>query len=199
MPADISAEKLMPVPDPHDAQSVHPPVHVAAGALTHLDASGAARMVDVAEKPVTHRIAIAGAFIAMAPTTLEMIVTGSAPKGDVLATARIAGIMAAKRTAELIPMCHPLNITHAAVELAPQRAAAPDSGPAIRSGIRITATVEVDGKTGIEMEALTAASVAALTVYDMCKAVDRGMVISDVCLLRKEGGKSGLWTREENT
>ena len=173
------------------------------GALTHMDSSGAAHMVDVADKPVTHRIAVAGAFIAMAPATLEMIVTGSAPKGDVLATARIAGIMAAKRTAELIPMCHPLNLTHAAVDLAPERSAvpAPSAGPALsaRTGIRVTATVEVDGKTGIEMEALTAASVAALTVYDMCKAVDRGMVISDVCLLRKEGGKSGLWTREENT
>ena len=181
----------------------HPPVHVTPGALTHLDAAGAARMVDVADKPVTHRVAVAGAFIAMAPATLEMIVTGTAPKGDVLATARIAGIMAAKRTAELIPMCHPLNITHAAVNLVPERSAvpAPSAGPtySARTGIRITATVEVDGKTGIEMEALTAASIAALTVYDMCKAVDRGMVILDVCLLRKEGGKSGLWTREENT
>lgn len=175
---------------------------VPASRLTHLDATGAARMVDVADKPITHRVAVAGAFIEMAPATLDMIVAGTAPKGDVLATARIAGIMAAKRTAELIPMCHPLNITHAAVDLAPERSAvpAPAAGPAhnARTGIRITATVEVDGKTGIEMEALAAASVAALTVYDMCKAVDRGMVVSDVMLLRKEGGKSGLWTREEN-
>lgn len=171
--------------------------------LSHLDATGAARMVDVADKPVTHRVAVAGAFIEMAPATLEMIVSGTAPKGDVLATARIAGIMAAKRTAELIPMCHPLNITHAAVTLTPERAGEPASSTAdpaaARTGIRITATVEVDGKTGIEMEALTAAGVAALTVYDMCKAVDRGMIVHDVMLLRKSGGKSGLWTREENT
>ena len=180
--------------------------------LSHLDATGAARMVDVADKPVTHRVAVAGAFIEMASATLDMIVAGTAPKGDVLATARIAGIMAAKRTSELIPMCHPLNITHAAVDLAPERAGEPTAAPstaattpgghaapAARTGIRITATAEVDGKTGIEMEALTAAGVAALTVYDMCKAVDRGMVVSDVMLLRKEGGKSGLWTREEHT
>ena len=185
------------------------PAHAAEqpATLSHLDATGAARMVDVADKPVTHRIAVAGGFIEMAPATLDMIVSGAAPKGDVLATARIAGIMAAKRTAELIPMCHPLNITHAAVDLVAERAGAlaTDTGatqapaPAVRTGIRITATVEVDGKTGIEMEALTAASVAALTVYDMCKAVDRGMVVSGVMLLRKSGGKSGLWTREETT
>ena len=177
------------------------------GVLSHLDATGAARMVDVADKPVTHRVAVAGAFIEMAPATLDMIVAGTASKGDVLATARIAGIMAAKRTSELIPMCHPLNITHAAVDLAPERAGEPTAAttsaghaaPAARTGIRITATTEVDGKTGIEMEALTAAGVAALTVYDMCKAVDRGMVVHDIMLLRKEGGKSGLWTREEHT
>ena len=197
MPADT--------PIPHAAEQP--------ATLSHLDANGAARMVDVADKPVTHRIAVAGAFIEMAPATLDMIVNGTAPKGDVLATARIAGIMAAKRTAELIPMCHPLNITHAAVDLAAERAGevrapapatvAPATGAALtpevatRTGIRITATVEVDGKTGIEMEALTAAGVAALTVYDMCKAVDRGMVVTNVMLLRKSGGKSGLWTREE--
>jgi len=158
--------------------------------LTHLDASGAARMVDVGAKPVTHRVAIAGAFVEMAPATLAMIVAGEAPKGDVLATARVAGIMAAKRTSDLIPMCHPLGITHAAIDLAAE------TNP--RSGVRVTATVETDGKTGIEMEALTAAAVAALTLYDMCKAVDRGMILRDVMLLSKEGGKSGLWTREEN-
>ncbi len=162
----------------------------AAPELTHLDESGAARMVDVAGKAVTHRVAVAGAFIEMAPATLDMIVAGQAPKGDVLATARIAGITAAKRTSDLIPMCHPLPITHAAVDLTAERGE--------RTGIRITATVETDGKTGIEMEALTAAAVAGLTLYDMCKAVDRGMVVTDVMLLRKEGGKSGLWTREEN-
>jgi cyclic pyranopterin phosphate synthase len=158
--------------------------------LTHLDATGAARMVDVGDKQVTHRVAKAAAFVEMRPETLEMIVTGAAPKGDVLATARIAGIMAAKRTSELIPMCHPLAITHAAVELEADRGD--------RTGVAITATVEVDGKTGVEMEALTAATVAALTVYDMCKAVDRGMTVSDIALLRKEGGKSGVWTREED-
>jgi cyclic pyranopterin phosphate synthase len=158
--------------------------------LSHLDATGAARMVDVAGKSVTHRVAVAGAFVEMAAETLDMIVAGAAPKGDVLATARIAGIMAAKRTSDLIPMCHPLGITHAAVDLAAERAAL--------TGVRITATVETDAKTGIEMEALTAAAIAALTLYDMCKAVDRGMVVRDVMLLRKEGGKSGLWTREED-
>ena len=158
--------------------------------LTHLDAAGAARMVDVGSKAVTHRVAKASAFVEMRPETLEMIVAGTVPKGDVLATARIAGIMAAKRTSELIPMCHPLAITHAAVELTADRGE--------RTGVRVTATVGVDGKTGVEMEALTAASIAALTVYDMCKAVDRGMTVSDVALLRKEGGKSGLWTREED-
>ena len=158
--------------------------------LTHLDATGAARMVDVGDKPVTHRVAVAGAFVEMAPATLDMIVAGTAPKGDVLATARVAGIMAAKRTSDLIPMCHPLGITHAAIDLVAERSE--------RIGVRITATVETDGKTGIEMEALTAAAVAGLTLYDMCKAVDRGMIVHDVMLQRKEGGKSGLWTREEN-
>jgi cyclic pyranopterin phosphate synthase len=160
------------------------------GKLTHLDESGAARMVDVADKPVTHRIAVAGAFVEMAHATLELIVSGKAPKGDVLATARIAGIMAAKRTADLIPMCHPLPITHAAIDLATETAP--------RTGVRITATVETDGKTGIEMEALTAAAVAGLTLYDMCKAVDRGMVVTDVRLVRKEGGASGTWICEED-
>lgn len=158
--------------------------------LTHLDETGAARMVDVAEKGVTHRVAVAGAFVEMKPETLEMIASGSAPKGDVFATARIAGIMAAKRTSDLIPMCHPLAITHASIELTAQRGA--------RTGVRVRATVAVDGKTGVEMEALTAAAVAGLTIYDMCKAVDRGMVVSDVALLSKEGGKSGTWTREED-
>ncbi len=155
--------------------------------LTHLDEAGAARMVDVAGKPVTHRRAVAGSYIRMQPRTLAMIVEGRAPKGDVFATARVAGIMAAKRTAELIPMCHPLALTHVAVDLAPEG-----------DGVRITATAENDGKTGVEIEALTAASVAALTLYDMVKAVDRGMVIEDVKLLSKEGGNSGTWTRKED-
>jgi cyclic pyranopterin phosphate synthase len=155
--------------------------------LTHTDERGQARMVDVAAKTETHRRAVAGARIRMKPETLAMIVEGRAAKGDVFATARIAGIMAAKRTSDLIPLCHPLSLTHASVELEP-----------VADGVRITATVETDGKTGVEMEALTAASVAALTLYDMCKAVDRGMVVEDVGLLSKEGGKSGTWTREEN-
>ena len=161
------------------------------GKLTHLDSAGAARMVDVGEKAVTHRVAIAEAFVTMAPATLELIVSGAAPKGDVFAATRIAGIMAAKRTGELIPLCHPLPVTHAAVDLTAEH------GPV--AGIRITARVETDGKTGIEMEALTAAAVAGLTLYDMCKAVDRGMVVGDVRLMRKSGGASGTWIREEGS
>lgn len=158
--------------------------------LTHVDATGAAHMVDVASKPVTHRVAIAGAFVHMQATTLDLIESGSAKKGDVLAAARLAGIMAAKKTGDLIPLCHPLGITHASVDLEPVRSP--------HTGMRITARVETDGKTGIEMEALTAAAVAGLTLYDMCKAVDRGMTVTDIRLLRKEGGASGLWVREED-
>jgi len=154
--------------------------------LTHVDEQGAARMVDVAAKQVTHRRAVAGAVIRMKPTTLAMIVEGRAPKGDVFAVARVAGIMAAKRTSDLVPLCHPLSLTHATVELEP-----------LDGAVRVTATVETDGKTGVEMEALTAAAVAALTLYDMCKAVDRGMTVDGLGLLEKEGGKSGMWTREE--
>jgi cyclic pyranopterin monophosphate synthase len=157
--------------------------------LTHLDEQGHAHMVDVGGKAVTRRRGVAESFVAMRPETLEMIVSGSAPKGDVFATARIAGIMAAKRTSDLIPLCHPLALTHASVELSAE------SDPV--AGVRITATVETGGQTGVEMEALTAASVAALTIYDMCKAVDRGMEIRDTRLLLKEGGKSGTWTRGE--
>jgi cyclic pyranopterin phosphate synthase len=147
-------------------------------------------MVDVADKAITHRRAVAEAVVHAAPETIEMITERRAPKGDVFATARIAGIMAAKRTSELVPLCHPLSLTHVAVEIEVLVAKAP--------AIRITATAETDGKTGVEMEALTAASVAALTIYDMCKAVDRGMQIDQVRLLSKEGGKSGTWTREED-
>ena len=154
--------------------------------LTHIDESGAARMVDVAGKDVTHRRAVASAKVLMDATTLEMIISGRAAKGDVLAVARVAGIMAAKRTADLIPMCHPLALTHVSVDLEPEY-----------SAIKITATAETDGKTGVEMEALTAAAVAGLTIYDMCKAVDRGMVVTDVMLLEKEGGKSGHYLRED--
>jgi cyclic pyranopterin phosphate synthase len=155
--------------------------------LSHVDERGEARMVDVAGKQVTHRRAVATAFISMRPATLSMIAEGRAPKGDVMAVARVAGIMAAKRTSDMIPLCHPLPLTSVTVDLEPQA-----------EGVRITASAETDGKTGVEMEALTAAAMAALTLYDMVKAVDRGMTISDVKLLAKEGGRSGTWTREED-
>ncbi len=153
------------------------------GGLSHIDASGAARMVDVSSKDETHRVATAEATVRMSRETLALIQSGGMPKGDVLATARIAGIMAAKRTPDLIPLCHPLAITGVTVELTPDG----------RDSLRIEATVKTTGKTGVEMEALTAASVAALTVYDMCKAVEKGMVIENVRLLEKTGGKSGPW------
>lgn len=152
--------------------------------LTHLNARGEAHMVDVGAKIDTSRRAVAEALIHMRPETLARIVDGSLPKGDVLATARIAGIMAAKKTSELIPLCHPLPLSSIEVELLPL-----GSG----DGLCITAVCRVTGKTGVEMEALTAAAVAALTVYDMCKAVEKGMTISAVRLLEKEGGKSGHW------
>jgi indole-3-glycerol phosphate synthase len=155
--------------------------------FTHLDAGGRARMVDVSDKDETDRVAIAGARVVMRPETLERIRSGDVAKGDVLAVARLAGIMAAKRTAELIPLCHPLALTSVKVELE----CVPE-----RSAVEITATCRLRGRTGVEMEALTAASIAALTVYDMCKAVDRGMVVTDLRLLRKSGGKSGNWEAE---
>lgn len=157
--------------------------------LTHLDERGNAHMVDVADKAVTHRRAVAGGFVEMLPETLSLITSGSAKKGDVLAVARVAGIMAAKRTSELIPLCHPLSLTRVSVELEPV------SEPV--AGVRIEATAETDGKTGVEMEALTAASVAGLTIYDMLKAVDKGMTVTGIRLEYKEGGKSGTWTREK--
>ena len=150
--------------------------------LSHVDTEGRARIVDVSDKGETDRIAVAGARVQMKPETLARIQAGEIAKGDVLATARLAGIMAAKRTAELIPLCHPLALTSVAVEL--------DCVPE-RSAVEITATCRLRGRTGVEMEALTAASVAALTIYDMCKAIDRGMVVTDLRLLKKSGGKSG--------
>jgi cyclic pyranopterin phosphate synthase len=150
--------------------------------LTHLDEKGHARMVDVGGKPDTERVAVAKGEITMRPETLALIQEGGIPKGDVLAVAQVAGILAAKRTHQLIPMCHPLLLTHVAVEFAPEEA---------ESLIEITATVRTTGKTGVEMEALTAVAVAALTIYDMCKAVDRAMHITNVRLIRKSGGKSG--------
>ncbi len=149
--------------------------------LSHLDEQGAARMVDVTDKAVTQRSASAEARVRMLPQTLALIADGRLPKGDVFAVARIAGIQAAKKTADLIPLCHPLQLSSVKVELL---AEAPDT-------VRIMATCKLAGQTGVEMEALTAASVAALTLYDMCKAVDKGMVIENVRLLEKTGGKSG--------
>lgn len=162
--------------------------------LTHIDDKGDVRMVDVSQKADTERVAVAEGSILMHPETLALIVEGKAAKGDVLACARVAGVMGAKQTSSLIPMCHPLNITKAKVECEPVHAGEREDG---RVGIHVTTTTGVTGKTGIEMEALTAASVACLTIYDMCKAVDRGMEIMDVRLLLKDGGKTGLWTREE--
>jgi cyclic pyranopterin phosphate synthase len=150
--------------------------------LTHIGASGEAHMVDVGSKAETERTAIAQGAVSMKPETLRMILDGNAKKGDVLGTARIAGIMAAKRTHELIPLCHPLLLTKVSVDI---------EADAALPGLRVTALARVTGKTGVEMEALTAASVACLTIYDMAKAVDRGMVISDIRLLEKTGGKSG--------
>lgn len=157
--------------------------------LTHVNAKGEAHMVDVGEKQETDRIAIAHGSIKMARHTLEAIENGNAPKGDVLATARIAGIMGAKKTSELIPLCHPLMLTKIAVDIT-----ADHDLP----GYQITATVGLNGKTGVEMEALTAVSITCLTIYDMAKALDKSMVISNICLLEKRGGKSGTWKREEN-
>jgi cyclic pyranopterin phosphate synthase len=152
--------------------------------LTHLDASGTANMVDVSAKPATERTAVAVGAVVMKPETLALVRAGDAKKGDVLGTARLAGIMAAKRTHELIPLCHPLLLTKVAVDLTPD-----DALP----GVRVSATVKVSGQTGVEMEALTAVSVACLTVYDMVKAVDRGMRIEAVRVVEKTGGASGSY------
>lgn len=157
--------------------------------LTHLDEHGAARMVDVGAKTETGREAVAASRVRMQPETLRLLREGNLPKGDVLGTARVAGIMAAKRTSELIPMCHPLLLTHVAVEFSLDEETA---------AVDIRTTVRCHGQTGVEMEALTAASVAALTIYDMAKAVERGMVIEGVRLLEKLGGKSGHWQAEES-
>jgi len=158
--------------------------------LSHVDEQGRARMVDVGAKPDTERIAIAEARVQMQPGTLTLIRDNAAEKGDVLTVAQIAGIQAAKRTHELIPMCHPLLLSHVSLDLTPAQ-----SGD--QAWIDLKATVRTRGKTGVEMEALTAISVAALTVYDMCKAVDRAMTITDVHLVHKSGGKSGTWNLEE--
>ena len=158
------------------------------GGLTHFDEAGHAHMVDVSGKPVTDRLAIAEGWVRMRPETLELITEGRAKKGDVLSVARLAGIMGAKKTAELIPLCHPLPITKVALDLTA------DPG---RPGVRVEASVKTSGQTGVEMEALTAVAVACLTVYDMVKAVEKGMVIEDVRLLLKDGGKSGRYEAAE--
>jgi len=156
--------------------------------LSHLDEKGRARMVDVSEKEVTSRIAVARGTIHMRPATLELIRQGKVEKGDVFSVARVAGIMAAKKTSELIPMCHPLNITSVQITLIPE------SAPA---RVDIEASVRVSGKTGVEMEAMTAVAVAGLTIYDMCKAVDREMALGEIRLVEKSGGKSGTFIRKE--
>lgn len=152
--------------------------------LTHIRSSGEAHMVDVGAKAHTERIAVAQGHISMRAETLQMIQSGNAKKGDVLATARIAGIMAAKKTHELIPLCHPIGLTNVTIDIDPDSEL---------PGYTVTATTKVTGQTGVEMEALTACSVACLTIYDMAKAVDRGMTISEIKLLEKSGGKSGDW------
>lgn len=154
--------------------------------LTHFNDQGAAHMVDVAGKDITHRRAVAQGTISMQPATLQLISEGGHKKGDVLGIARLAGIMAAKKTAELVPLCHPLMLTR--IEVAFEL----DS---TSNAVSCTTTVETDGKTGVEMEALTAVQIALLTIYDMCKAVDRGMVMTDIRLMEKSGGKSGHWSR----
>ena len=157
-------------------------------ALTHFDAQGHARMVDVATKPATHRIAVARGRIRMQADTLRLIVSGGHRKGDVIGVARLAGIMGAKRTSELVPLCHPISLTRVEVELWPDEP---------RTTVECCARVETVGPTGVEMEALTATQVALLTVYDMCKAVDRAMTIESVRLVEKRGGKSGDWVRPD--
>lgn len=154
--------------------------------LTHLDENGAANMVDVSDKAETIRIATASGCVTMQESTLDLIVSGNAAKGDVIGTARLAGIMAAKKTSDLIPLCHPLMLSKVTVDIVPDKTL---------PGLRVSATVKLTGKTGVEMEALTAVSIACLTIYDMAKAVDKGMIIGNIALETKSGGKSGDWQR----
>ena len=155
--------------------------------LTHLDSAGQARMVDVTDKPITARRAVARARIRLSAPAFAAVLNGEHPKGDVLAVARIAGIQGAKKTADLIPLCHPLPLTGTSVEI---------NALTAELTLEVIACCKTDGKTGVEMEALTAASVAALTLYDMCKALDKGILIEELCLLEKDGGKSGPWRRQ---
>jgi cyclic pyranopterin phosphate synthase len=159
-----------------------------AGKLTHIDRGGAARMVDVSKKSATERVAVAAGFVRMSAATLELVLSGNAKKGDVLGAARIAGIMAAKKTHELIPLCHPLAISKVEIDIAPEHEP---------PGLAVQATVKVTGQTGVEMEALTAVSVACLTVYDMVKAVERGITIEAIRLVEKRGGKSEHYRAKE--
>jgi cyclic pyranopterin phosphate synthase len=161
--------------------------------LTHIDAGGAARMVDVSDKAATERVAVAEGRVTMSRATLDLVLSGNAKKGDVLGAARIAGIMAAKKTHDLIPLCHPLAITKVEIEISPDASAEDEARPALV----VRATVKVTGQTGVEMEALTAVSVACLTVYDMIKAVERGAVIGGIRLIEKRGGKSGHYRAGE--
>ncbi|MEM9277005.1 MAG: cyclic pyranopterin monophosphate synthase MoaC [Pseudomonadota bacterium] len=158
--------------------------------LTHLNQTGEAHMVDVGNKEMTTREATAAGYVKMLPETLQLVLEGNAKKGDVLSVSRIAGIMAAKKTSELIPLCHPIGLSKVSVNITPDEAL---------PGLQVTATAGVSGQTGVEMEALTACSVACLTIYDMIKAVDRGMEISGIQLIEKKGGKSGHWKREPDT
>jgi cyclic pyranopterin phosphate synthase len=162
------------------------PAHLRTNKLTHFGAQGQAHMVDVAAKDETHRVARAAGHICMLPATLRLIAAGTAKKGDVLGIARIAAIQAAKRTSDLIPLCHPLALTHVDTEFQLDCKAV---------AVNCIATVETKGRTGVEMEALTAVAVGLLTIYDMCKAVDRGMCLKDIALLEKRGGKSGIWLK----
>jgi cyclic pyranopterin phosphate synthase len=156
--------------------------------LTHIDKQGHVRMVDVTGKDSTLRVAIAQGIVSMNPETFDKIMNQTVQKGNVLETARIAGIMAAKKTSELIPMCHPLNITHIAIDFFPDKT---------KSTIKIEGVVRIIDQTGVEMEALTAVSIAGLTIYDMCKSYDRNLVISDICLIEKSGGKSGVFMKKK--
>ena len=187
MMLEINERSVNPIPAAAPLPALSPTAPMTSTSpLTHFDAHGQAHMVDVASKAATHRIAVASGCIHLLPATLALVQSGTAKKGDVLGIARIAGIMAAKKTSDLIPLCHPLALTHVAIDFE-----LPADDAVVDPAIGCTATVETVGPTGVEMEALTAVQVALLTIYDMCKAVDRGMVITDVRVREKHGGKSG--------
>lgn len=164
--------------------------------LTHIDKKGKAKMVDISAKDVTDREAVARASVYMQEGTLKKVIANEMAKGDVLGAARIAGVMAAKRTSDIIPLCHPLNLTSIDIAFEPVRKKNRPVPAVLKQGIDVTASAKVSGKTGVEMEALTAVAAAALTIYDMCKAVDKEMVISDIMLIKKSGGRSGTYIRK---